>query len=289
LTCQGVTWSETVTGNRIDPQSAGFLDELTTLVSQAAAAVMSIRAGALDPRLKSDNSPVTKADDAAEAIILDGLQRLMPGVAVISEEAAYRTGPRAAGPDYVLVDPIDGTRELLAGRDEFTVNVGLVHAGVPTLGVIAAPALGLVWRTAAGSGAERLRLAPGAPAGMASDRTPIRTRAFPRQAPVAIVSRSHLDAKTESFLARLPGTQRIVSGSSIKLCRVAEGQADLYPRLGPTHQWDVAAGHAVLLRAGGIVMTAGGDVLSYQAQSGDYRVPGYVAWGDPAAAARLGL
>ena len=278
-----------MTGNLIDPQSAGLLDDLTTLISQAAAAVMSIRTGALDPRLKSDNSPVTRADDAAEAIILDGLHRLLPGLPVISEEAAYRTGPGAAGPDYVLVDPIDGTRELLAGRDEFTVNIGLVRAGVPILGVISAPALGLIWRTAAGGGAERLRLAPGAPAGVAADCIPIRTRVFPRQAPVAIVSRSHLDAKTESFLARLPGMQRIVSGSSIKLCRVAEGQADVYPRLGPTHQWDVAAGHAVLLRAGGIVTTENGNILSYQAHSGDYRVPGYIAWGDPAAAARLGI
>jgi 3'(2'), 5'-bisphosphate nucleotidase len=267
--------------------TAGLLDDLTSLVMQAAAAVMSVRAGALQTRVKADSSPVTSADEAAEAIILDGLARLLPGVPAISEEATDRGGAGAMGESYFLVDPVDGTRELLAGRDEFTVNLGLVRAGAPVLGIVAAPALGLVWRTLTAGGAERLALAPGAPVEAATARTAIHTRPFPPERPVVTVSRSHPDTDTEAFLARLPGAQRVPSGSSIKLCHVAEGKADIYPRLGPTRQWDVAAGHAVVLAAGGIVTTPTGTPLTYR--SDDYRVRGYIAWGDPTAPGRLGL
>ena len=185
-----------------------LLDELTTIVSAAAAAILAARAGSLDARTKADLSPVTAADHAAEAVILEGLARVLPGVAVVSEEAAGTALPASLPGSFVLVDPLDGTRELLAGRDEFTVNVGIVTGGRPRLGIVAAPAQGLIWRGIEGRGAERLQLPPERPASAAQGRTAIRTRPCPRSGLVAAVSRSHLDPQTEAFLARLPVAER---------------------------------------------------------------------------------
>jgi len=274
------------------PSDAGLIDRLTTIVSQAAAAILAVRADALNPRTKADQSPVTAADDASEAIIVDGVARLMPGVPIISEEASVRAAVGVIGNDFILVDPVDGTRELVAGRDEFTINLGLVQAGRPTIGIVAAPALGLVWRTVPTGGAQRLRLTPGAAADAATDITAIRTRPMPAAGIVAAVSRSHFDPATDAFLARL-GTRfgnvtRLASGSAIKLCRVAEGTADIYPRLAPSHQWDVAAGHAILAAAGGTVTTPDRSPLSYHPDTPGLRVPGFIAWGDPSAAMAAG-
>jgi 3'(2'), 5'-bisphosphate nucleotidase len=268
--------------------SPRLLDEFTGIVSRAAAAVLAARASALAPRAKADLSPVTAADEASEAIILEGMARLLPGVPVVSEEAA--DGGYAGRRDgaFVLVDPVDGTRELLAGRDEFTVNIAMVVAGRPCLGIVAAPALGLIWRAREAGGAERIRLAPGAPASAARERTAIRTRALPRAGITVAVSRSHLDGLTEDMLAQLDRVERLVSGSAVKFCRVAEGVADLYPRLAPTREWDVAAGDAILSIAGGILTTPAGELLVY-GTSADLIVPAFVAWGDRSARAKLGL
>jgi 3'(2'), 5'-bisphosphate nucleotidase len=279
----------TLQGNFTAAETGRILDALTTTVSHAAAAILAARAVALDTRTKRDLSPVTAADDAAEAIILEGVARVLPGLPVVSEEAAYRSRPQAFEGDFVLVDPVDGTRELVEGRDEFTVNVAVVHGGRPTLGIIAAPAHGLIWRTAAGGGAERFRLLPGAPVGASLERTTIRPRPYIGGALLAAISRSHLDPQTEAFLARSSAVERIASGSSLKLCWVAEGTADLYPRLAPTHEWDVAAGHAILAAAGGTMTTADGQPLSYGGAALDFIVPSFIAWGDPAAPAKLGL
>lgn len=268
--------------------SSHLLDELTSIVSRAAAAVLAVRANALAPRSKADQTPVTAADHAAEAVILDGIERLLPGVPIVSEEAAAggKIGSREG--TFVLVDPVDGTRELIAGRDEFTVNVALVAGGRPCLGVISAPALGVIWRACEHGAAERLQLAPGAPAGAARECTAIRPRAMPRQVPTVALSRSHLDAGTEALVARLGAVERLVAGSSVKFCRVAEGTADLYPRLAPTHAWDVAAGDAILSIAGGSVTTPGGEPLLYGAGA-NLTIPGFIAWGDPRGKARLGM
>jgi 3'(2'), 5'-bisphosphate nucleotidase len=261
-----------------------LLDDLTTLVSEAAAAILTARATGLDPRSKADQSPVTAADMAAESVILNGLARLLPGVAVVSEESAD-TGRHAPLDDsFILVDPLDGTRELVAGRDEFTVNVAVMHAGRPALGIVSAPAYGLLWRGSAATGAERLRLSPGAPANAACERVAIRTRRRPASGLIAAISRSHLDAATEALLARLPVTNRLTCGSAIKFCRLAEGGADLYPRLSPTCEWDVAAGHAVLVAAGGAVTKPDGTPLPYGRIAECFRVPAFVAVGDPSAA-----
>ncbi len=266
-----------------------LLDELTSIVSAAAAAIVAACAGSLDTRTKADLTPVTAADHAAEAVILEGLARLLPGMCVVSEEAAGRALPARIPDSFVLVDPLDGTRELVAGREEFTINLAIVDGERPRLGIVAAPAQGLLWRGIEGRGAERLRLSPGAPAHAAQARSIIRTRPAPRAGLVAAVSRSHLDPQTEALLARLPIADRYVCGSAVKFCQIAEGSADVYPRLSPTCEWDVAAGHAVLAAAGGVITTPEGAPLSYGRIAENFRVPAFVAWGDPEAAVRLGI
>jgi 3'(2'), 5'-bisphosphate nucleotidase len=268
------------------PGGAALLDALTTIVSEAGAAILAARARALDPREKADSSPVTAADEASEAVIVDRLERLIPGIPIVSEEAATAGLPTSLPDHFLLVDPLDGTRELLAGRDEFSVNVALVAAGRPVIGVVAAPASGIVWRAGAG-GAERLALAPGAPAGAARQRTTIRTRRLPTTDPVAAVSRSHLDPRTQAFLERLAPMRRLAMGSAIKLAWVAEGSVDVYPRLAPVHEWDLAAGHAVVAAAGGDVTAEDGSALRYGRISERLIVPAFVAFGDPAAKSRL--
>jgi 3'(2'), 5'-bisphosphate nucleotidase len=271
-------------------QVPGFarLDDLTTLVSEAAAAILSLRSGALAPRTKPDGSQVTAADETAEAIMLAGLGHILPSLPVVSEEAYLRASPGALGDTFVLLDPLDGTSELLAGRDEFTVNLAIVAGGRACFGIVGAPALGLVWRTTEG-GAERLVLAAGMPAA-AARRDSIHTRPWPAaNRPVAVVSRSHRDAATMALLARIQGINQIESGSSVKFCQLAEGTADFYPRLAPTHEWDVAAGDAVLNAAGGAVIRPDGQPLRYGGQGGDFVIPAFLAWGDPAAPAQLGV
>ena len=229
-------------------------------------------------RSKADGSPVTAADEAAEAIICDGLKRLAPDVPVISEEHAAREKPKPiAGGSYFLVDPLDGTREFIAGRDEYTINIALMTDGAPLLGIICAPALGDLWRGIVGRGAERLSFASRTEA-----PTPIHTRPRPKSEAVVMVSRSHLEARTKSYVDGLPGAKLVQSGSSIKFCRLAEGSADLYPRLAPTHDWDIAAGHAILKAAGGSVTAPDGAPLVYG--SNDLLIPAFLAWGDPASA-----
>src|SRR5262245_35258182 len=154
-----------------------LIDALTGIVSRAAEAILKPRAGALATRHKADRSPVTAADEAAEAVILEGLARVLPGVPVVSEEAGATT--ELKGDAYFLVDPLDGTRELVAGRDEFCVNIALVCAGRARLGLIGSPALGLIWRTGV-QNAERLALTPGAETKSATERCTIRTRPWPR-------------------------------------------------------------------------------------------------------------
>jgi 3'(2'), 5'-bisphosphate nucleotidase len=249
---------------------ARLLDELTALVARAAAAVVARPPAMLARRAKPDRSIVSEADEVSEGILLEGLAQLLPRLPVVSEEAGGE-----ATPDFVLVDPLDGTRELLAGRDEFTINVAIIVDRHPLLGIVCAPALGLLWRGRVGLGAERLALSAGAPA------TAIRTRRRPADGLIAAVSRSHLDAATDAFVTQLANATRLVCGSALKFCRVAEGAADLYPRLSPTSEWDVAAGHALLSAAGGAVTTPAGTPLTYGRPG--LRIPAFVAWGDPAA------
>jgi 3'(2'), 5'-bisphosphate nucleotidase len=258
-----------------------LLDGLTLIASRAAAAILSVSSPVLSRREKPDLSPVTAADEASEAVILDGLARLLPGVPVVSEEATGRAAPAGLGRRFFLVDPLDGTREFLAGRDEFAVSLALVNDAVPIVGVIAAPARGLIWRGIVGRGAERLALAPGAALDAVSERMAIHTRLPPATGPRVLLSRSHLDADTTAYVDRLPNAQWLQCGSALKFCLIAEGSADLYPRLSPTSEWDVAGGHALLVAAGGNVTRPDGQPLTYGQK--DFLIPAFVAFGDPAA------
>jgi 3'(2'), 5'-bisphosphate nucleotidase len=263
--------------------SLELLEELTALVSAAARAILMTQASLGAPQLKADRSPVTAADFAAQDVIMEGLARLLPGVSVVSEEA-LPPEEAAIGRDFVLVDPLDGTKEFLAGRDEFTINVAVIADGAPALGVLYAPARQVLWRGLVGRLAERLPMAPGADPRQAP-RTPIRTRARPARL-CAVTSRSHLDRDTEAFLLAMPVAERIACGSALKFGLIAEGAADVYPRLAPISQWDIAAGHAVLAAAGGIALTPEAAPLAYGRGKEGFLVRGFIAWGDPAAASR---
>ena len=251
---------------------AALLDGLTDLTVNAAETIRSLAAAAT-VSTKADGSPVTTADEAAEAAICAGLKRLAPDLPIVSEEQASRQRPPAVeGGSYFLVDPLDGTREFIAGRDEYTINIALMTGRMPGLGIICAPALGELWRGIVGRGADRVK------AGASGKPTPIHVRPRPDR-PVIMVSRSHLDRASLAYVAALPGATTTPCGSSIKFCRVAEGTADLYPRLAPTHDWDIAAGHAILTAAGGTVAAPDGVPLRYATP--DLLIPAFVAAGGP--------
>jgi 3'(2'), 5'-bisphosphate nucleotidase len=253
---------------------AALMDDLTKVVARAAEAILDL---ALEPsvRTKDDGSPVTAADEAAEAIICDGLKRLASSLPIVSEEQADHNRPKAVGRgSYFLVDPLDGTREFIAGRNEYTINIALMTDGAPILGIVCAPALGDFWRGIVGKGAERVSTPRGA-----GGATPIHTRPRPKHDIVAMVSRSHLEARTRAFLDGFPQAKLVQCGSSVKFCRLAEGSADLYPRLAPTRDWDIAAGHAILKAAGGHVAAPDGAPLVYGTD--DLLIPAFLAWGDP--------
>lgn len=263
------------------PQAQALIEELTAIAARASAATLAVPFSAVEQRTKNDLSPVTAADEAAEAIILEGLERLCPGVPVVAEEsvAAGRI-PAGLSGSFFCVDPLDGTKEFLAGRDEFTVNIALITKGVPIAGVIAAPKQGLLWRGVVGFGAARLQLKVSGASAEALEPRTIQTRPAPAQLKVA-TSRTHLDSVTEAFIGRLPIGERYMCGSSVKFCHLAEGGADLYPRFGPTCEWDIAAGAAILIAAGGAVRAPSGGALRFGNSGSDFRVPGFIAIGDP--------
>lgn len=259
---------------------ARLLAALSELCAEAGRVILDVYdAEAVAVREKGDRSPVTAADERAEEVLLAGLARLLPGVAVIAEEAVSRDGaPTAAPSAFLLVDPLDGTREFLARNGEFTVNVGLVVDGAPVAGCVHAPALGGTWLGAAGLGARKadaaIRVTPPAEA-----FAPIAVRPGVAGRLCAVASRSHTDPETEAFLERLGVAERRSAGSSLKFCLLAEGAADVYPRFGPTMEWDTAAGHAVLVAAGGAVTTPEGAPFLYGKSTAGFRNGGFVAWG----------
>jgi 3'(2'), 5'-bisphosphate nucleotidase len=265
-------------------QAAKLLPELTAIVARACAVIRTESAANVARRLKADQSPVTAADEASEALILQALAKLLPNVPVVSEEMPIEKAPRGLDRCFITVDPLDGTKEYLAGRDEFTVNLAIITRGVPIAGIIAAPNHHKVWRGVVGGQVERLRLL----ADGADQPQAIGTRHWPGQGAVASVSRSHLDPNTEAFLSRLGPVTRNPSGSAIKFCHIAEGAVDVYPRLATTCEWDVAAGHALVVAAGGIVTTPQGTPLPYGRVAENFRVPAFIAWGDPAKATSVG-
>ena len=261
-------------------EAARLLHDLTAIIARACAVIRDVSPATVVQRMKVDDSPVTAADEASQAVILEGLARILPGVPVVSEESAGPNREKLGG-SFLIVDPLDGTREFLAGRDEFTVNLAIISGGIPIAGIIAAPKRDRLWRGIVGGKAERLRLLRDG----VDQPHPVHTREWPGQRAVAAISRSHFDAGTDAFLDSLGPIQRLPSGSAIKFCQVAEGGADLYPRFATTCEWDVAAGHALVAAAGGIVRSAQGVPLAYGRADQDFRVPTFVAWGDPGKAA----
>jgi 3'(2'), 5'-bisphosphate nucleotidase len=261
--------------------AARLIEPLTELVIRAGQAILAVNRAAMKVDGKQDGSPVTEADLAADKIICEGLARIAPDIPSLSEERVDQASPPFRGSVF-LIDPLDGTKEFVAGRNEFTVNLALVSHGKPLLGIVGAPALGLVWRGLVGRGAERLTLT----GTTIKSIEPIRTRPCPPLGKpwTVAVSRSHGDPRTEAFIAKRPGAVRAELGSAVKFARVAEGAADIYPRLGPTSEWDVAAGHAVVSAAGGKVTDSGGAELHFGLGREDFIVPEFIAWGDPAAA-----
>ena len=208
-----------------------------------------------DVACKGDASPVTEADRAAEAILLAALARHAPGIPVIAEEEVAAGRIPAIGNCFFLVDPLDGTREFVRCGDDYTVNIGLIVDGAPLLGLVLSPERGRLWGGLVGKGAwveER-----------EGERTPICVRSRGNVL-TCLTSQSHLNQATRDYVAEVaPGATLVPIGSSLKFCLVAEGSGDLYPRLSPTSEWDTAAGHAVLVAAGGRVDSLDGSALGY--------------------------
>lgn len=231
-----------------------LVDELAEAARDAGEAILTIVRRGFEVEAKQDRSPVTEADRAAELAILAALARAAPGLPVIAEEEVAAGRIPAHDDTYFLVDPLDGTKEFVRGGDDYTVNIGLIEAGVPRLGVVFAPATGRLHGGVVGDGAW---------VDDGKGRRAIQTR--PRGSEVtAVASKSHLNQATIDYLEAAVGTCGYTSvGSSLKFCIVAEGEADIYPRASPTSEWDTAAGHAILLAAGGLVDGPDGTPLQY--------------------------
>ena len=216
---------------------------------------------------KADDSPVTKADLAADEVIRAALTEAFPEIPAVTEEAA-ESHAAEPGPIFFLVDPLDGTKEFVKRRGEFTVNIALIENGVPTRGVVFAPARGRLFITdAEGAAWEET----------GGERTPLKVSAPDNAALRIVASKSHRDAALEEYIGRYQVADSVAAGSSLKFCLVAAGEADFYPRLGPTMEWDTAAGHAVLAAAGGRVTTIDGEDFLYGKP--DFANPPFVAWG----------
>jgi 3'(2'),5'-bisphosphate nucleotidase len=264
-------------------------DEIALFLAKATLAagpaVMEEYERGCDVASKADGSPVTSADHRAEVIICEYLASLAPMPPVCAEEAVAGGAQPHVAERFLLVDPLDGTREFLAGNGEFTINVALVERGAPIAGAVYAPAIGRLW--VGGEAAFTCEARAGAELPGQESRRRIRARSAPTSL-IAFASRSHLDPESDSFLKRLPIGETRFAGSSLKFCLIAEGLGDVYPRFAPTMEWDTAAGDAVLRAAGGGVLDPSGRPLLYgKAESGLRNGP-FIAWGDAAAAERLG-
>ena len=231
-----------------------LLEACVVAARAAGAEILALVAAGYEIETKSDQSPVTVCDRAAEAIILAALARAAPGIPVIAEEEVAAGRIPAPGDMYFLVDPLDGTKEFVRGGDDYTVNIGLIVGGTPRLGVVYQPALDRLHLGLVGEGAWLEEN---------GTRTSIATRKLGEER-AAVASKSHFNQATADYLDQAIGAcGHVAVGSSLKFCLVAEGRADIYPRLSPTSEWDTAAGHAVLLAAGGRVDGLDGSPLTY--------------------------
>jgi len=244
--------------------------DLADLAAEAAALILPLWNTGIEVIAKADKSPVTEADRRAETLILEGLAKRFPGVPVISEEHASEFGtPDAIGPRFFLVDPLDGTKAFVRGDPHFTVNIALIDHGRPIAGAVAAPASGELWWTADGV----LKRHGDGPAEL------IRPRVWPEGEALALISHTMKTETADALAAQYGFHRREPMDSSIKFCRIAEGAADIYPRHGTTMEWDTAAGHAVLIAAGGRVTTPEGEPFVYGKASEGFKNGWFVARG----------
>ena len=264
-------------------------DDIALFLAEAALAagpaVMEEYERGCDVRSKEDGSPVTSADHRAEAIICDHLARMAPSPPICAEELTAAGTPIRAVGRFLLVDPLDGTREFLAHNGEFTINVALIEGGAPIAGAVYAPAIERLWIGGDAAFVCEAPLGEGLPDIEKWQR--IRARRA-TESLIALVSRSHADPQSESFLKRLPVREARGAGSSLKFCLIAEGLGDVYPRFAPTMEWDTAAGDAVLRAAGGVVLDPDGRALAYGKVDRGLRNGHFVAWGDATAAEKFG-
>jgi 3'(2'), 5'-bisphosphate nucleotidase len=245
--------------------------ELADICEAAAKLILPLWRSGLAVTHKADESPVTEADRAGEALILKALAERFPDIPVISEEDASEFGtPDAIGPRFFLVDPLDGTKAFVRGDPHFTVNIGLIEHGRPVAGAVAAPPSGEVWHTRGGQALKRLQ---------GAEARPVRARPWPKGEALALISHTMKPETADKLAAEYGFDLREPMDSSIKLCRIAEGMADIYPRHGPTMEWDTAAGHAVLEAAGGRFTTPEGGAFVYGKASEGFRNGWFVARG----------
>jgi 3'(2'), 5'-bisphosphate nucleotidase len=246
------------------------------IASDAGVAVMEVYESKFETRTKADYSPVSDADERAEEIILARLNAELPGVPVLAEERAAREGlGKTIADAFLLVDPVDGTREFVKRKGDFTVNIAMVVAGRPVAGCVYAPARCELYF----GGASALGASDFAPGSRVGEVHALRTRDYPSEGLTAITSSSHLTEDTKKFLARHRIASSTGIGSSLKFCWVASGRADVYPRWGRTMEWDTAAGHAVLEAAGGTVVTPDGTPLVYGKGAQGFANGPFIAWG----------
>jgi 3'(2'), 5'-bisphosphate nucleotidase len=239
-----------------------LLQSLLYTAQRAGGAIMAVYATDFSVRDKADASPVTVADEAAEKIILADLAKIAPEVPVVAEEAVSAGLVPVIADRFFLVDPLDGTREFVSRRDEFTVNIALIEGGESVLGVVFAPARReIYWGDVRAGKAGHIDADPDGT--MPSLGVPLAARLPPTEGLTAVASRSHRTPETDAFLANYPIAEFRSIGSSLKFCVVAAGQADIYPRIGTTMEWDTAAGQAVLTAAGGRVTTLAGEPFRY--------------------------
>jgi 3'(2'), 5'-bisphosphate nucleotidase len=245
--------------------------ELAEICEAAARLILPLWRSGLSVIRKADESPVTEADHRAEALILEALRARFPEIPIISEEDAAEFGtPDAIGPRFFLVDPLDGTKAFVRGDPHFTVNIALIDDHRPVAGAVACPPTGELWFTSGGGALKRVE---GGPA------TPVRVRPWPPGEALVLISHTMKEETIQALAAQYGFDRREAMDSSIKLCRIAEGAADIYPRHGPTMEWDIAAGHAVLAAAGGSVLTPEGQPFLYGKASEGFRNGWFVARG----------
>ena len=247
-----------------------------SLALKAGAKALEIYGSEFAADVKSDDSPVTEADRLGEEIIIAGLQKAAPDIPILAEESASEGRIPVLGDCFFLVDPLDGTKEFIKKTGEFTVNIALIENGVPTLGVVYAPAIGKLYCGCSGAASVSKINA----AGEITDRAAISVRSAPTAGLAAVASRSHRSAETDAYLETLNVAEFVAAGSSLKFCLIAEGAADVYPRFGRTMEWDTAAGQAVLEAAGGRVdVHPDGGLLRYGKADRDFDNPHFIAWG----------